>query len=150
MTTLVMRKAVGDDVPALVAMLMDDDLGASRENAENLGPYLAAFERIQASPETQLMVAEVDGRLVGTLTLTILFGLSRQGAARANVEAVRVVSEYRNRGIGQQMMEWAIAEAKRQGCRRVQLTSDVRRIAAHRFYERLGFEASHTGFSMTL
>lgn len=148
MNTIVIRDAVEDDVPALVAMLMDDDLGATREDATNLEPYLAAFQRIQASPETQLMVAELDGVLVGTLTLTILFGLSRKGAARANVEAVRVRSDYRNRGIGQQMMQWAIVEAKRQGCRRVQLTSDVRREDAHRFYERLGFKPSHTGFSM--
>ena len=148
MNTLVMREAVKADVPALVAMLIDDELGAAREDATNLEPYLAAFERIQGSPETRLMVAEIDSILVGTLTLTIFFGLSRQGATRANIEAVRVRSEYRNQGIGRQMMEWAIAEAKRQGCRRVQLTTDLRRIDAHRFYQRLGFEASHTGFSM--
>lgn len=145
-----MRRATRDDVPALVALLVDDALGATREDPSDLTPYLAAFERVQASVNTHLMVAELDGAVVGTLTLTVLPGLSRKGASRANIEAVRVASRLRSQGIGTQMMEWALAEATRLGCRRMQLTSDVTRLDAHRFYERLGFDASHLGFMKVL
>ena len=150
MPEITMRTATASDIPALVAMLVDDELGASRETPDELVPYQAAFARVQAATNTQLMVAELDGEVVGTLTLTVLHGLSRQGASRANVEAVRVAKSLRSKGIGTQMMQWAVEEAKRQGCRRMQLTSDTRRLDAHRFYTRLGFDASHVGFTLTL
>lgn len=145
-----MRHAVESDIPTLVAMLLDDELGQTRESADDLTPYREAFARVQQDPNTRLMVATIDGAIVGTLTLTVLHGLSRKGASRALVEAVRVRSELRSRGIGAQMMQWAMDEARRLGCSRMQLTSDVRRVDAHRFYERLGFAASHTGFSIGL
>lgn len=150
MPTIAMRRATADDVPTLVAMLLDDPLGASRESAHDLTPYYEGFERVQGSPNTHLMVAVLDDTVVGTLTLTVLPGLSRQGSSRANVEAVRVVSALRGQGIGTQMMEWSMEVARLLGCRRVQLTSDTSRTDAHRFYERLGFDASHVGFTKVL
>lgn len=150
MPTITMRRATTADVPALVAMLLDDALGATRESADDLTPYFEGFTRVEASPNTHLMVAVLDGEVVGTLTLTVLPGLSRQGSSRANIEAVRVVSALRSQGIGSQMMEWAMEVARLLGCRRVQLTSDTSRTDAHRFYEHLGFEPSRVGFTKVL
>lgn len=145
-----MRRATADDVPALVSMLADDHLGSQRETPEAPEDYRPAFDRIDADPNQHLMVAEHDGRTVGTLQLTVIPGLSRRGSTRALIEAVRVHADARGLGLGSQLIEWAIAEARRQGCVLVQLTSDATRIDAHRFYERLGFEASHLGFKMQL
>ncbi len=145
-----MRRATADDVPALVSMLADDHLGSRRESPEAPEAYRPAFDRIDADSNQHLMVAERDGRTVGTLQLTVIPGLSRRGATRALIEAVRVHADSRGSGLGSQLIEWAIAEARRQGCVLIQLTSDATRIEAHRFYERLGFEASHLGFKMQL
>ncbi|WP_240979761.1 GNAT family N-acetyltransferase [Streptomyces sp. HNM0574] len=131
-------------------MLADDHLGALRETPDEPAAYLAAFERIAADPNQHLMVAELDGRTVGTLQLTVIPGLSRQGASRALIEAVRVHADVRAGGLGTRMFEWCVEEARRLGCSVLQLTSDATRIDAHRFYERLGFEASHLGFKMLL
>lgn len=150
MPEIAMRRATIADIPALVRLLVDDPLGAEREDADDLQPYLEAFARIEASPNTHLMVAEHHGRVVGTLTLTVLPGLSRRGATRANVEAVRVAGAMRGQGIGTEMMQWAIDTARALGCRRLQLTSDVSRRQAHRFYKRLGFDDSHLGFMKLL
>lgn len=150
MADITMRTATIEDVPALVQLLLDDPLGAEREAAQDLTPYLEAFERIEASTNTHLMVACSGRNIVGTLTLTVLPGLSRRGASRANVESVRVASAYRSRGVGTQMMQWAVDTARALGCRRIQLTSDVSRIHAHRFYKRLGFDDSHLGFVKVL
>ncbi|NSC22689.1 GNAT family N-acetyltransferase [Streptomyces albus subsp. chlorinus] len=144
------RRATADDIPALVAMLADDPLGATRESPDDPAPYRAAFARIDADPNQQLVVAERDGRTVGTLQLTVIPGLSRRGASRALIEAVRVHADARGTGLGTRLITWAIEEARRQGCALVQLTSDATRLDAHRFYERLGFEASHLGFKMPL
>lgn len=148
--TITMRRATSADVPDIVAMLADDPLGAHRENPADPTPYLAAFERVAADPHQHLMVAEYEGRTVGTLQLTVLPGLSRQGASRALIEAVRVAAPYRGNGLGGELITWAVAEARRLGCALVQLTSDASRVDAHRFYERLGFAASHLGFKMVL
>ncbi|GAB3661354.1 GNAT family N-acetyltransferase [Streptomyces sparsus] len=150
MSDLTIRPATADDLPVLVGMLADDPLGAARESPDDLGPYRAAFARITADPNQHLVIAERDGRPAGTLQLTVVPGLSRQGADRALVEAVRVHTDERGTGLGTELLNWAVAEARRQGCALVQLTSDATRVDAHRFYERLGFEASHLGFKMLL
>ncbi|WEV26575.1 GNAT family N-acetyltransferase [Streptomyces sp. 71268] len=144
------RRARAEDIPAIVAMLADDALGAQRESPGDLTPYQAAFERIAADPNQWLLAAVRDGRLVGTLQLTFIPGLSRRGATRSIIEGVRVHGDERGSGLGTQMIEWAIDESRRAGCQLVQLTSDATRIDAHRFYERLGFEASHLGFKLQL
>ncbi|MER5302114.1 GNAT family N-acetyltransferase [Streptomyces lasiicapitis] len=150
MGDLEIRPAVADDIPAIVAMLAHDPLGAQRESPDDLTPYLPAFERLAADPNQHLVVAVREGRVVGTLQLTIVPGLSRQGATRSIIEAVRVHADERGGGLGTRFIEWAVDESRRQGCQLVQLTSDATRTDAHRFYERLGFTASHVGFKMQL
>ncbi|MGC9378648.1 N-acetyltransferase family protein [Streptomyces sp. MH13] len=150
MGDLVIRPTTEDDIPAIVAMLADDPLGAQRESPDDLSPYLAAYERLSDDPNQHLVVAVRDGRVVGTLQLTIVLGLSRRGATRSIIEGVRIDAAERGSGLGTQLIEWAIDESRRQGCHLVQLTSDKTRTDAHRFYERLGFSASHTGFKLQL
>jgi GNAT superfamily N-acetyltransferase len=150
MADLEIRPTTGDDLPAVVAMLADDPLGAQRESPDDLSPYLAALERLSADPNQHLVVAIRGGRVVGTLQLTIVPGLSRRGATRSIIEGVRIHSDERGSGLGTQLIEWAVDQSRRQGCQLVQLTSDKTRTDAHRFYERLGFSASHTGFKLQL
>ncbi|MEV5363588.1 GNAT family N-acetyltransferase [Streptomyces cellulosae] len=144
------RPATADDVPAIVALLADDPLGAQRESPEDLAPYLTALERLRADPNQHLVVAVREGRVVGTLQLTIIPGLSRRGATRSVIEGVRIHADERGGGLGTRMIEWAIDTSYREGCQLVQLTSDNTRTDAHRFYERLGFTASHVGFKLAL
>ncbi|MFE1957466.1 MULTISPECIES: GNAT family N-acetyltransferase [unclassified Streptomyces] len=150
MSDLEIRPAAPDDLPAIVAMLADDPLGAQRESPDDLGPYTAAYERLARDPNQQVMVAVREGRVVGTLQLTIVPGLSRRGALRSIIEGVRIHGDERGSGLGTRFIEWAIDESRRQGCQLVQLTSDASRTDAHRFYERLGFTASHMGFKLQL
>ncbi|MGC9498088.1 N-acetyltransferase family protein [Streptomyces sp. WG7] len=150
MGDLVIRPTTEDDIPAVVAMLADDPLGAQRESPDDLAPYLAAYERLSNDPNQHLVVAVRNDRVVGTLQLTIVPGLSRRGATRSIIEGVRIDAAERGSGLGTQLIEWAIDESRRQGCHLVQLTSDKTRTDAHRFYERLGFSASHTGFKLQL
>ncbi|WP_309053275.1 GNAT family N-acetyltransferase [Streptomyces sp.] len=150
MSDLEIRPATAEDLPAIVAMLADDPLGATRESPDDLSPYLAAFERLAGDPHQHLVVAVREAKVVGTLQLTIIPGLSRRGATRSIIEGVRVHADERGSGLGTQFIEWAVEESRRQGCVLVQLTSDVTRTDAHRFYERLGFEASHVGFKKSL
>jgi GNAT superfamily N-acetyltransferase len=150
MGDLEVRAAVADDVPAIVGMLADDPLGAQRESPDDLTPYLTALERLATDPNQHLAVAVREGRVVGTLQLTIIPGLSRRGSTRSIIEGVRVHADERGSGLGTQLIEWAIDESRRQNCQLVQLTSDATRTDAHRFYERLGFEASHVGFKLPL
>ncbi|MFE4962399.1 GNAT family N-acetyltransferase [Streptomyces sp. NPDC056660] len=150
MGDLDIRAAVADDIPAIVGMLADDPLGARRESPDDLAPYLSALERLNADPNQQLVVAVREGRVVGTLQLTIIPGLSRRGATRSIIEAVRIHADERGGGLGTRFIEWAIEESRRQGCQLVQLTSDASRTDAHRFYERLGFTASHVGFKLEI
>ncbi|MEU6573136.1 GNAT family N-acetyltransferase [Streptomyces sp. NPDC046805] len=150
MGDLEIRATVADDIPAIVGMLADDPLGAQRESPDDLAPYLTALKRLSADPNQRLVVAVREGRVVGTLQLTIIPGLSRRGATRSIIEAVRIHADERGSGLGTQLIEWAIDESRRQGCQLVQLTSDTSRTDAHRFYERLGFKASHVGFKLQL
>jgi ribosomal protein S18 acetylase RimI-like enzyme len=156
--TLTFRDARREDVPVIVAMLADDFLGADHEvagaadgaGAELDEAYWAAFGQIESDPRNRLIVAESDGTVAGTLQLTLLPGLSRHGTLRAQIEAVRVAAWTRGQGLGRQMIKWAVAEARRNGCGVVQLTSDKRRTDAIRFYESLGFQATHQGLKLTL
>ncbi|MEU6069529.1 MULTISPECIES: GNAT family N-acetyltransferase [Streptomyces] len=150
MGDLEIRSAVAADIPAVVGMLADDPLGAQRESLDDLAPYLTALERLSADPNQRVVVAVREGRVIGTLQLTTIPGLSRRGATRSIIEAVRIHADERGSGLGTQLIEWAIDESRRQGCQLVQLTSDVSRTDAHRFYERLGFTASHVGFKLQL
>ncbi|GHB54767.1 MULTISPECIES: GNAT family N-acetyltransferase [Streptomyces] len=150
MGDLEIRPAVPDDVPAIVAMLADDPLGAQRESPDDLSPYLAALERLSNDPNQHLVVAVREGRVVGTLQLTIIPGLSRKGATRSIIEGVRIHADERGSGLGTRFIEWAIDRSRSEGCQLVQLTSDVSRTDARRFYERIGFTASHVGFKLQL
>ena len=130
-------------------MLADDDLGAQREVPGDPA-YLRAFQAIDADPGQLLVVAERDGEVVGTLQLTFIPGLSRRGATRALVGPHPHALDQRGGGLGAALMEWAVEESRRRGCALVQFTSDASRTRAHRFYERLGFEATHLGFKLPL
>ena len=150
MTDVVIRRATATDVPGIVAMIADDQLGATRESLDDPAPYLKAFEQIDADPNQVLVVAERNGELVGTLQLTIIPGLSRRGSSRGLIEAVRVAAPARGSGLGTTLIEWAIQESRTRGCALVQLTSDKTRTEAHRFYDHLGFTNSHEGFKLKL
>jgi ribosomal protein S18 acetylase RimI-like enzyme len=151
MTDVVIRPATAADIPAIVAMLIDDELGAQRESPDDLTPYEAAFDAIDADPNNLLVVAEHNDKVVGTLQLTIIPGLSRKGSTRGLVEGVRVAASARGTGLGTQLMEWSIEESRARGCTLLQLTSDKSRPDAHRFYtDRLGFTNSHEGFKLNL
>ncbi|MFG1984560.1 GNAT family N-acetyltransferase [Streptomyces albidoflavus] len=148
--TLLIRRAEASDVAAIVAMLADDPLGATRESPDDLTPYLAAHTRLAADPNQHLVVAERAGKVVGTLQLTLIPGLSRRAATRSLIEGVRVHADERGSGLGTLLIEWAVETSRAEGCQLVQLTSDATREDAHRFYERLGFVASHVGFKLQL
>ena len=146
------RPATREDVPAIVRMLADDPLGATRERYEDPLPaeYWSAWEAIERDPNQLLIVAEVEGEAAGVLQLTLIPGLTRLGSWRALVEGVRIDRARRGAGLGEIMFRWAIEEATRRGCRLIQLTTDKQRPDAHRFYERLGFVASHEGMKRDL
>ncbi|MFJ4500758.1 GNAT family N-acetyltransferase [Streptomyces sp. NPDC088864] len=150
MTDLDIRRATADDLAAIVALLADDPLGAQRESPDDLAPYRTALRRLTHDPHQHLMVAVRQERVVGTLQLTVIPGLSRRGSTRSVIEGVRVHADERGSGLGTRLIQWAVDESRRQGCQLVQLTSDTTRIDAHRFYERLGFVASHVGFKLAL
>lgn len=143
------RDATREDVPAVVALLADDALGASREGTD-MAPYLAAFDAMQAEGSNTLIVGEEAGRIVATCQLTFISGLSLRASRRAQVESVRVVADLRGRGIGALMMAEAEARARAAGCTLLQLTTNRARGDAHRFYEGLGFTPSHVGFKKPL
>src|SRR5262245_55669486 len=150
--SVMVRSATREDVPAVVRLLADDVLGARRERLEDpVAPvYLTAFDEMTAQPGNELLVAERDGEVVGCLQLTIIPGLSRAGMRRAQLESVRVSSRHRGVHIGERLVREAIERARAGGCGLVQLTSDVTRTDARRFYERLGFEATHIGMKLSL
>ena len=143
------RTATEADVPAVVALLTDDILGAQRE-LDGMAAYLAAFRRMQDEAANHLIVAEENGRIVGTYQITFISGLSLRAAQRAQVESVRVASDQRGRGIGAAMMRDAEDRARAAGCSLLQLTTNRTRADAHRFYERLGFTPSHIGYKRDL
>ena len=145
------RRARRSDVEAIVRMLADDPLGSGRERLEDPLPasYFQAFEALDRDPKLQLVVAEDgEGAVVGCLQLCILPGLSSQGASRGLIEDVRVAAHCRSRGIGEQMVRWAIAEARSRGCPLVELLTHNTRVDAQRFYARLGFAPSHVGMTL--
>ena len=149
-STVVLRRAEAGDIPAIVGLLAADQLGATRDGvntAQDLAAYQAAFRAIDTDPAHVLLVAQAGQQLAGTLQLSFIPGLARRGALRAQIEAVRVHESYRSHGLG---AGWAIEEARRRGCALVQLTTDKARPDAHRFYERLGFVASHEGMKLRL
>jgi len=149
---LTIREGREADLPELVAILAADALGGHGDTTapEAFGAYLAAFRAIAASPATRLYVAERDGRPVGSFQLIFAHSLTGQGALRALIEAVFVTPDLRGQGIGAQMVRHAMAEARAAGATSLALTSNRRREAAHRFYERLGFAGSHLGFKIAL
>ncbi len=146
------RAATLDDLPAIVAMLADDPLGAQRERLSDPLPtaYTDAFAAIDGDLDNELIVATIADAVVGVMQLTFIPGLSHQGALRCQVESVRVHSGYRSHGIGGRLIEWSIARARERGCLMVQLTSDKSRTDARRFYERIGFVASHEGMKLRI
>jgi len=149
--TLAARRARRADLPRLLELLADDVLGKQREALGSDDPaYALAFDTIERDANQLLLVAELDGRVVGMLQLTFIPGLSRRGAWRANIEAVRVDDAMRGRGVGRWLMERALDVARQRECRLAQLTSDRRRTEAHRFYARLGFKDSHVGYKLAL
>ena len=150
---LVLREAVADDLPAIVSLLVDDQLGASRDGITDpagLQPYLRAFQAVDADPAHLLLVVVDTEQVVATMQLSFIPGLARRGALRAQIEAVRVRRDHRSRGLGLAMFDWAIGESRGRGCALVQLTTDKSRTDAQRFYERLGFVASHEGLKLRL
>ncbi|MEV7600450.1 GNAT family N-acetyltransferase [Kitasatospora sp. NPDC089797] len=147
---LTIRPATEADLPAIVALLADDPLGATRETPDDLTPYRTAFARIDGDPHQHLVVADRAGRTVGTLQLTLVPGLSRTGATRAIIEAVRIHADERGSGLGTELIQWAVERSRALGADLVQLTSDATRTDAHRFYQRLGFTGSHLGFKLVL
>ena len=147
MAESIIRQARRTDVPAIVALLADDPIAAGRETVDESldAAYWRAFDAIDADPRNALLVCVVSGVVVGTMQLTFIPGLSNQGAELALIEAVRVDSSLRGSGLGRQMIDWAMDEARRRGCRFVELFTHNSRVDAQRFYEGLGFERSHVG-----
>lgn len=156
----VVRRAIESDVPALVALLADDPLGRGRESVDELGPYLAAFREVDADPR-QLLVTVVEAAselvdtvgtdsIVGTVQLSLIPGLSRGGATRLQIEAFRLADAVRGAGLGSALLEWAHSFGREHGATLSQLTCDRTREDAHRFYDRCGYVASHTGFKQAI
>lgn len=152
MTGLVFRAATRDDLPDLIALIADDQLGKARDDASLPldQRYLDAFAAIERDANQMLVAVEQAGAVIGCFQVTFIPGISRRGAWRGQIESVRVAREKRGAGLGTAMFEWAIAECRRRGCDLVQLYTDKSRKDAHRFYERLGFKASHEGMKLAL
>jgi GNAT superfamily N-acetyltransferase len=150
MTSPTFRRAVRDDAPAIARLLADDPLGSGREDPSDPAPYLDAFDRIGADPRNLLAVAEIEGVVLGCLQMTFIPGLSNKGAEFALVQAVRVGASLRGQGVGQAFMQWAMDEARARGCAAMELFTHKTRTDAQRFYDRLGFVASHVGMRRLL
>jgi GNAT superfamily N-acetyltransferase len=152
MDTIAFRRARKSDLSAIVGLLADDAIGRQREDTSEplLAAYGEAFAAIDADPNQLLAVVTDGDQVVGTLQITFIPGLSRKGAVRGQIEAVRVAADRRGSGLGRRAFEWAIAECRARGCALVQLTTDRDRSDAHRFYDQLGFTASHLGYKKPL
>jgi GNAT superfamily N-acetyltransferase len=152
-SSVVLRRAQAEDLPAIVDLIAADPLGATRDGAKSaadLAAYQRAFHAINSDPAHILVAVQAGQDVVATMQLSFIPGLARHGALRGQIEAVHVRQDYRSRGLGAAILTWAIDEARRRGCGLVQLTTDKSRPAAHRFYERLGFTASHEGMKLAL
>lgn len=147
---ITIRDARARDLPAIIAMLADDELGKGREKLRPPEIYSLAFGRMEGDVNTRVLVAEQAGAIVGSYQINFIQGLSRGGARRALVEAVRTRRDLRSQGIGEVMMRHAVELAREAGCAILQLTSDKSRARAHAFYLRLGFAQSHEGFKLDL
>lgn len=149
---LIVRRAKVADLVAVVAMLADDDLGQTREDTSVPinEKYRMAFDAINADANQYLAIAQVDGEIAGCLQLTFIPGLSRTGMWRGQIESVRIASAYRGHGLGRELFLWAIAHCREKDCQLVQLATDKSRADARRFYESLGFEATHDGMKLAL
>jgi GNAT superfamily N-acetyltransferase len=150
MTDTAVRRAVAADLPAIVGLIADDSLGRTREGGPDDAAYARAFAAIERDPNNALYVIDRAGEVIGCAQLTIIPGLARRGLTRGQIEGVRVSSGHRGQGLGRWFFERLIAIARESGCGLVQLTSDAARPDAHRFYESLGFTASHVGFKLAL
>jgi ribosomal protein S18 acetylase RimI-like enzyme len=152
MTEIVVRRAQSSDLADIVALLADDELGQSREDASVPvnARYVDAFDALQRDPNHLMAVLVADGVVAGCVQISFIPGLSRQGMWRGQIESVRIASSRRDKGLGRRLIEWAIAECRKHGCGLVQLTSDKSRLDARRFYESLGFRASHEGMKLSL
>ena len=151
--TIKFRAATEADLSSIVQMLADDEIGQSREDPRLplSSVYTDAFSAINADKNQLLAVAVAEGdTVVGTLQLSFVPGVARMGAWRGQIEAVRIAATHRNSGLGQEMFEWAIEQCRNKNCMLVQLTTDKSRPDAHRFYESLGFEATHEGYKLKL
>lgn len=150
--TVSFRRATREDLPRIVALIAEDQIGQTREDTSTPlnGAYVEAFAAIQRDDNQVLAVAELDGAVIGCLHITFIPGISRRGAWRGNIESVRVARELRGKGVGRAFFDWAIARCRERGCRLVQLTMDKRRNDASRFYQSLGFTPSHEGMKLSL
>lgn len=146
------RDATQADLPAIIRLLAEDQIGGPKDDpGPPLDPvYAAVFAAIEADSNQRLIVAEIDGAIIGTMQLSYLPGLLNRGAWRGQIEAVRIASGRRSQGLGEQLIGWAVARCRERGCFMAQLTSNNDRVAAHRFYERLGWQKSHAGFKLYL
>lgn len=147
---MIFRDATVADLPVILAMLAEDTIPANREADPSDPRYLAAFEAIGADPNQRLIAAELGGRVVGTMQLSFLPGLSFTGSWRGLIEAVRIVADLRGQKLGERMIRWAVEQCRARDCKLVQLTSSAKRTDAHRFYARLGFVQSHVGMKLHL
>ncbi len=148
---MALRESRREDVGRIIEMLVDDELARSREDlSKGLEPYLKAFDVIATDPDNTLYVWEDAGEVVGSLQLTFIPGIAYQGAWLAQIESVRVDSALRGQRIGEKMMQAVMEIARQRGCRAMQLKTDKRRVAAHRFYQRLGFAPSHEAMTIKL
>lgn len=151
LTRLAYRAATAADLPFIVRLIVEDSVVATDDDPSAADPaYVAALAAIDADPNQELFVAEFRGEPVGTFQLTYIPGLMRRGMWRGLIEAVHVAPLHRNRGLGGEMIRWAVERCRERGCGMVQLTSNKKRVDAHRFYRRLGFEQSHEGFKLSL
>jgi GNAT superfamily N-acetyltransferase len=149
---MIFRDAILADLPTIIAMLAEEQIGGRADDpSEPLDPaYLAAFDAIDRDPDQRLIVAELEGAIIGTMQLSWLPGLLNRGAWRGQIEAVRIASDKRSLGLGAAMIGWAVERFRERDCFMAQLTSNNDRAAAHRFYERLGWKKSHSGFKLEL
>ncbi|MBN4057941.1 GNAT family N-acetyltransferase [Olleya sp. AH-315-K02] len=147
---MIFRKATNKDVPHIMQLIADDELGKQRENYQVPlpEPYLIAFKNINSDPNQELIVVENNDEIIGTLQLSFIQYLTYQGGIRAQIEAVRIHKDFRGKGLGKQLFIWAINKAKQRNAHVLQLTTDKKRPEALAFYKRLGFVASHQGMKL--